>query len=187
MDITPEARLRLLNIEPGQVRISKDQIPSFDEHSARLNFLRYELMDRVKAQGQSVAWEEGLIESAYDHSELDMLEFFHQRLQRGHGADMLRVIFIHAENFGVAPDTITSDMVDAYARMTSSTFRDFDVMVKGTSVETSNALIRELLTRPEIAVHITSFLDERGHQPEALLEHIASIQSAPTPLLRGSL
>jgi hypothetical protein len=115
------------------------------------------------------------------------LEFFQQRLQLGHGPDLLRVIFIHAENFGVAPDTITSDMVEAYSRMTSSTLRDFDVMVKSTSVETSNALIRELLTRPEIAVHVTAFLDERGHQPDALLEHITSIRSSPTPLLRGSL
>ena len=152
----------------------------------RMTQLRDELLQKALSYN-SREWTSSLINSAYHHGELDMLEFFKLRMTRDHLPDILRVVLIHAQNLGLDPADVTEQMIDAYAAVTMTEYFGVGVLVRSTSVETSNALIRIVLSNQAAACSVIPFVNERGLHPDALLEHLCALNSTPSVLIRGTL
>jgi hypothetical protein len=192
MTITAEDAEVLLNLRPGEMRISNvpAEAHGCDEgHLAdNLLALRNELLAKSGVMMGNRPWRDSLIDSAFRFKELDLLQFFSRLMTEENGPEVLRVVFLHAQNHGIAPEDITSDVVDAYRLVTASGYREFNVNVTGTSRDNSDFLIKTIVTDPVSARKIISFITERGHNnPEALIDFLEVSKSTPTPLTPGSL
>jgi hypothetical protein len=188
MTITAEDTEVLLNLRPGEMRVSKVSAETHGDSVDRCTSLRDELIAKSGTMMGNRPWRDSLIESAFRFKELDVLEFFHRLMTELNGPEVLRVVFLHAQNHGIAPKDITSDVVDAYRLVTASGYREFNVVVIGTSSPNSDLLIKSVITDPVSARKIISFINERGHNnPEALIDFLEVSKSTPTPLTPGSL
>lgn len=188
MTITMEDTELLLNLRPGELRISNVPAEAHGDSSDQLTFLRDALIAKSATMMGNRPWRDSLIESAFNFKELDVLEFFVRLMTEANGPEVLRVVFLHAQNYGVAPEDITSDVVNAYRLVTASGYREFNVNVTGTSRDNSDLLIKTIITDSVSAMKIIGFINERGHNnPEALIDFLAVSESTPTPLTPGSL
>lgn len=157
-----------------------------DEHAmARLHD---ELISRAFAYSTSTCnWATGLIMSAYEHGEKDMLEFFEMRMTASHLPDLLRVVLLHAQNLGINPASITNENVAAYKAVTANQYGDFGLVVCAVPVSVSNDLISLILKSDKASRVALSFINERGLDPVALLEHLNMLEESKPVLMVGTL
>jgi hypothetical protein len=188
MNISLKDAELLMNLRPGKLRISNVPAEAHGDVEHQLGTLRDDLIMQSGKMMGNRPWRDSLIESAHDFKELDLLLFFRRLMTELNGPDLLRVVFLHAQNHGVAPEGITADTVDAYRMVTSSGYREFNVNVTGTSRDNSDFLVKTIITDPVSARKIIGFITERSHNnPEALIDFLAVSESTPTPLTPGSL
>lgn len=192
MTITVEDTELLLNLRPGELRISNVPAEAHGYDAGHLHdellSLRNELLSKSGVMMGNRPWRDSLIDSAFRFKELDLLQFFNRLMTEANGPDVLRVVFLHAQNYGVAPEDITEDVVNAYRMVTASGYREFNVSVVGVSRPNSDMLIQTIITDPVSAMKLISFINDRGHNnPEALIDFLEATKSTPTPLTPGSL
>lgn len=181
----------LMNLRPGDLRISNvpAEAHGHDEHQLanELLSLRDALITQSGSMRGNRPWRDSLIESAFNFKELDLLRFFARLMNEKHDPAVLRVVFIHAQNHGVSTDSITSEIVEAYRLVTASDYREFNVMVTNATRPDSDRLIETVITDPVAGRKLIDFINERGNNPEALLEFIDSSKETPVPLTPGTL
>lgn len=188
MTITVEDTELLLNLRPGELRISNVPAEAHGDSTDRLAFLRDALIAKSGTMLGNRPWRDSLIESAFNFKELDLLEFFARLMTEDNGPEVLRVVFLHAQNHGVVPEDITEDVVNAYRLVTASGYREFNVSVIGTTRPNSDLLIKTIITEPVSAPKLISFITERGYNnPEALIDFLETSKFTPAPLTPGSL
>lgn len=202
MKITPEIQLFLTghaipNTEWVTARSSELlSVPHANQDENRVKELWEKLLDRMRSilterilgNDFNPETHRSIIREAAMLSDVPMLEFFDRLLTRKHGTDLLRIVFVHATNFGIPLTDITSDNVEAYRKATSGIFAPHGAVVMGVIPEISTQLIHMVLGSQHDAAVALRFMDEHGNEtPEALFVHLVASEGIPPVLTDGVL
>lgn len=124
-------------------------------------------------------------------ADIKMLRFY-KRLMTHSNVQLLRIVFIHATNFGIPVESITNDHVDAYGLITYHRDNRCDTEVPHVEPEASEALIVRVLTDNDYVRHVLavgpSYIEERSPEDSRnLIEFINDTLDEQNVLAHGRL
>lgn len=124
-------------------------------------------------------------------ADIHMMRFY-KRLMTHSNVQLLRIVFIHATNFGIPVESITNDHVDAYGMITYDRANRYDTEVPHLASEDSDALIVRVLTDSSYANHVLthapSFIeDRRPEDSRDLIRYLEETLETQSTLTRGHL
>ena len=124
-------------------------------------------------------------------ADIKMLRFY-KRLMTHSNVQLLRIVFIHATNFGIPAEIITSDNVDAYGLITYNAADRYDTEVPQADADVSDSLIVRVLTDEDYVRHVLanapSFIEDRmPDDSRDLINYLDETLETQNVLTRGHL